>query len=139
MRVCPQEGGCQTPPPAQSSGCPSLAAVSSGLGMDMVDKLKLNLTFKFICSINSLAMSFIFKFFQLFHFEQLLLTSYFFINPLIDSIRFGQLGDRDGRLLEMTRWRGLGKCQEVMRSASKRRRARCCVTSPGVAGQLAKY
>ena len=27
-----------------------------------------------------------------------------------------QLGDRDGRLLEMTRRRGLGRCEEVVRS-----------------------
>ena len=51
----------------------------------------------------------------------------------------GQLGDRDGRLLEMTRRRGLGRCKEVVRSAPKRRSARCCVTSPGVAGRFAKY
>ena len=31
----------------------------------------------------------------------------------------GQLGDRDGRLLEMTRRRGLGRCEEVLRSATK--------------------
>ena len=31
----------------------------------------------------------------------------------------GQLGDRDGRLLEMTRRRILGKCEEVVRSASQ--------------------
>ena len=49
-----------------------------------VNRLKPNLTYKFICSINSLTMSFIFKF-LLFHFEQLLLTSYFFISLLIDS------------------------------------------------------
>ena len=29
----------------------------------------------------------------------------------------GQLGERDGRLLEMTRRRGLGRCEEVVRSA----------------------
>ena len=51
----------------------------------------------------------------------------------------GQLGDRDGRLHEMTRIRGFGRCEEVVRSASKRRGARCCVTSPGVPGRLAKY
>ena len=30
----------------------------------------------------------------------------------------GLLGDRDGRLLEMTRRRGPGRCEEVVRSAS---------------------
>ena len=30
----------------------------------------------------------------------------------------GLLGDRDGRLLEMTRKRGPGRCEEVVRSAS---------------------
>ena len=29
----------------------------------------------------------------------------------------GQLGDRDGRLLEMTRRRGPGRCEEVARNA----------------------
>ena len=51
----------------------------------------------------------------------------------------GQLGDRDGRLLEMTRRRGLGRCEEVVRSAPERRSARCCIASPRVAGRLAKY
>ena len=31
----------------------------------------------------------------------------------------GQLGDRDGRLLEMTRRRGLGRYEEVVRSVSQ--------------------
>ena len=51
----------------------------------------------------------------------------------------GQLGDRDGSLLEMTRRRGLGRYEEVVRSAPKRRSARCYITLPGVAGRLAKY
>ena len=40
MRVGSQVGGpegWQTPTLVQSSGCPSWAAVSSGLGMDLVD------------------------------------------------------------------------------------------------------
>ena len=36
---------------------------------------------------------------------------------IMEKFMSGQLGYRDGRLLEMTRRRGLGRCEEVVRSA----------------------